>query len=295
MKYLVDLSVYQNSIGQATWQSIKDKCCGVILRIGYRGYGTAGNIKADTAYTTHLNNATKHNIPVGVYFFSQAINAAEGREEAAWVASHFDIVHSPFPIYIDTEWANNTHTGRADKISKADRTAAVKAFCEQINTMGGRAGIYASTSWFNSQLDMSQLQGYSIWRAHYTNTDKFSGKTEDIWQYSSNNALGIACVNRLDCNKVFKDFVTDTNVGNKPVPDLGTFVLKRTIGSNFVYNKYVANLQNALNTLGYPCGTADGKFGAATEKSVKTFQSCHGLVVDGKVGNATKAKIKAVW
>ena len=33
----------------------------------------------------------------------------------------------------------------------------------------------------------------------------------------------------------------------------------------------VLRLQQALNQLGYAAGTADGKFGAATEKAVRNF------------------------
>lgn len=50
----------------------------------------------------------------------------------------------------------------------------------------------------------------------------------------------------------------------------------------------VLRLQQALNQLGYAAGTADGKFGAATEKAVRNFQKANGLTQDGIAGDATQ-------
>ncbi len=55
----------------------------------------------------------------------------------------------------------------------------------------------------------------------------------------------------------------------------------------------VKKLQNALNALGYDCGTADGIFGAATEKAVRAFQADNGLAVDGIAGKATQEALYA--
>lgn len=49
----------------------------------------------------------------------------------------------------------------------------------------------------------------------------------------------------------------------------------------------VVTLQNRLNKLGFPCGSADGDFGPRTLEAVKAFQAARGLVVDGVVGPAT--------
>ncbi len=54
----------------------------------------------------------------------------------------------------------------------------------------------------------------------------------------------------------------------------------------------VKTLQESLNKLGYSCGSADGKFGTATEKAVKLFQADHGLTVDGIAGTLTQAALE---
>ena len=55
----------------------------------------------------------------------------------------------------------------------------------------------------------------------------------------------------------------------------------------------VRNVQKKLKELGFYKGTVDGDFGEGTEKAVKAFQKQYGLTVDGKVGNATLAKLAA--
>ena len=59
-------------------------------------------------------------------------------------------------------------------------------------------------------------------------------------------------------------------------------------------NDYVKQLQQDLIKLGYslsPYG-ADGSFGKVTEDAVKKWQKDNGLVVDGKFGPASRAKMK---
>jgi peptidoglycan hydrolase-like protein with peptidoglycan-binding domain len=49
----------------------------------------------------------------------------------------------------------------------------------------------------------------------------------------------------------------------------------------------VRDLQEALHTLGYDPGPADGVFGARTESAVKKFQQAREIAADGVVGRVT--------
>ena len=53
----------------------------------------------------------------------------------------------------------------------------------------------------------------------------------------------------------------------------------------------VTKLQKRLQDLGYLAGSADGKFGVATQAAVIAFQKNNNLTADGKAGVATQSKL----
>ncbi|WP_338871977.1 peptidoglycan-binding domain-containing protein [Myxococcus stipitatus] len=59
-------------------------------------------------------------------------------------------------------------------------------------------------------------------------------------------------------------------------------------------NNTVKGLQDRLRSAGFDPGTADGKFGPATQRAVRDFQRAHGLKADGVVGNKTFAALNGL-
>lgn len=53
-------------------------------------------------------------------------------------------------------------------------------------------------------------------------------------------------------------------------------------------------VQNRLNYIGHPCGTADGYFGDKTLAAVKAFQKANKLTVDGIIGPQTWKKLLGI-
>lgn len=207
----IDISKFQNSVDFAKVKA--DGFNFAIIRCGYRGYGKAGTLAIDPKWHTHTSNAIAHNIPFGVYFFSQAVTVAEAIEEAQYTLKLVKAlaVQPLYPIYIDTEWSNNAHNGRADYLSKVQRTAVVKAFCEEIQRNGYYAGIYASKSWFAEQLIDNQLTAYDKWVAQYNLRCTYKGDF-GMWQYGgSQNFLRSVKVKGVssdacDQNYAYKDY-----------------------------------------------------------------------------------------
>lgn len=186
-----------------------------IIRCGYRGYASAGTLAEDTKWKSYVSNAIAHDVPYGVYFFSQAKTEAEAIEEAQYTLKlvKAQSVQPLYPIYIDTEWANTAHNGRADSLTKAQRTAVVKAFCEEIQKAGYYAGIYASTSWFYKQLNDAELTAYDKWVAQYNIKCTYKN-SYGMWQYGGGiNYLRRTKVNGVssancDQNYAYKDYPT---------------------------------------------------------------------------------------
>ncbi len=177
----IDVSKYQRDID---WKKVKET--GVefaIIRVGYRGYGT-GALVEDSYFAKNIKNATKAGLKVGVYIFSQAINTKEAVEEASMCIDAVKGYKLAYPIFFDTEYSTSRKTGRADHLTKSQRTKIAKAFCETVENAGYQAGIYASASWFTGQLNYSDISKYDIWVAHYgVDKPKFNHHY-DIWQYT---------------------------------------------------------------------------------------------------------------
>ena len=69
---------------------------------------------------------------------------------------------------------------------------AVNGIREEIENAGYEAGVYASRSWYNQNLEVSKLDDYRIWLAEYRSTPLYSGYY-DMWQYTSKGSVdGIA-------------------------------------------------------------------------------------------------------
>ena len=162
-----------------------------MIRAGFRGYGAAGTLVTDTNFYTNINGALNNGIDVGVYFFSQAITEKEAIEEANYVLNLIRGYRITYPIAIDTEDIDYAQ-GRADNLSRLQRTNIVKAFCERIKQAGYEPMIYANKWWLIEQLDMSKLSNYAVWLAHYTGAtqDNPFAKPSDytgkyvMWQYT---------------------------------------------------------------------------------------------------------------
>ena len=176
----IDVSKYQSGLD---WDKIKKSGVSfVIIRIGYRGYGAAGNLVKDPMFEEHFTNARNAGLKVGVYFFTQAVNEAEAQEEADGCNWALNGRMLDYPIFYDTEASTAPHgTGRADGLGVEDRTKCAIAFCERVKELGYKPGVYASTTWYRKRVDYNPLRSrYTIWNAHYGVSSSPIGC--DLWQ-----------------------------------------------------------------------------------------------------------------
>lgn len=178
-KFGIDVSKWQ---GDIDWDKVKaDGVEFVMIRCGYRGSVT-GALVEDPNFLANIRGAKRAGLKVGVYFFTQAVNEVEAVEEASMVIALCDGYDLDYPVVIDSEGAGGN--GRADALDMETRTKVCEAFCETIENAGYEAGVYASRSWYNANLDVSKLDEYRIWLAEYRSTPLYSGYY-DMWQYTS--------------------------------------------------------------------------------------------------------------
>lgn len=196
LRYGIDVSSHN---GNVDWEKVRKsgKVDYAIIRAGYRGFVT-GKIVTDGKFERNVKEATKNGIDIGLYFFTQAVNEQEAVEEANYVLDlvrKYD-VNVRYPIIIDTEYSTSKtngvldYEGRADQLDVATRTAVCRAFCDTIRNAGYIPAVYASKYWFYDNLDVSQLNSYDIWVAHYTTAKTTDYKYKyNMWQYTSSGSI----------------------------------------------------------------------------------------------------------
>lgn len=176
----VDISKY-NIIGN--YKVMVAEVSNIIIRVGYRSK-SSGNIVEDDSFIKHTKGCIDNNANLGFYFYDQSLNENEANEQAEWVINKIKPYSVKLPIFIDSEYSCKEHDGRADNISKEQRTRNIIAFCEKIKSAGFTPGVYASDSWFKSMVEFDKLKGYVVWCARYS-TQKPTISKYDIWQYGS--------------------------------------------------------------------------------------------------------------
>lgn len=288
-KKVIDISQYQTNVNYAAAAKEID---GMIIRIGYRGWGAAGTLSKDSQFENHVKGAINNKIPYGFYFFSQATNTAEAKAEADYAYSLIKSYSPTYPVYIDIEDSGApNNSGRADKNTKATWTEVCKAFCNRIKELGLKPGVYSGEYWFNNKVDLSQLTSYSIWCAKYgTNNGTAQTKpnisTYDGWQFTSvYKVSGFSA--GIDMSYFYKDFAggaTKTDTSTKTETEQ-----KPTVS----YTTCYVNDKDGLNYRATPNGTLKGTlaYGATVEVVTGSEQTVNNLVwVKIKNGNYVAKK-----
>ena len=173
--------------GDIDWDKVRN--AGVefaIVRAGYRGSVT-GSLVEDPYFAANMKGAAASGVPVGVYFFTQAVNEVEAVEEASTVLQLVREYNLDYPIFIDTEGAGGN--GRADGLDAETRTLVCEAFCRTVENAGYEAGVYGSRNWYNNNLYADRLDNdYCIWLADYRSAPLYQGYYQ-IWQYTSKGKI----------------------------------------------------------------------------------------------------------
>ena len=208
----VDISQY-NTI--TDYKAMVSQLKNVLIRVGYRSY-EKGILTEDKSFKKHIENCISNNANVGIYFYDQSLNENESVEQAKWVLDKIKPYAINLPIFIDSEYSNRYHNGRADAITKEQRTKNCIAFCDTIKKAGYECGVYASDSWFKSMLEFDKLKNYLIWCARYS-VNKPTISKYDMWQYGSE--MYSWATGAIDTNNIYTDLkIKNVNGGNNSQP-----------------------------------------------------------------------------
>jgi len=174
----IDVSKYQKEVD---WAKVREAGFSfVMIRVGFRGYGKEGCLNPDEMAQKHYEGAKEAGLRVGAYFFSQAINVEEAREEARYALELTKDWKMELPIAYD--WEYISETARTANVDGETLTQCAIAFCQEISDVGRYTMIYVSP-WMGLY-DLTVLPEYPQWLARYTETLDYPYDF-DMWQYTS--------------------------------------------------------------------------------------------------------------
>ena len=182
----IDVSSHQGSID---WNKVKnDGVEFVILRVGFRGYGPSGLLRNDARFEEYYAGAKSVGLPIGVYFFSQAINEQEAIEEANLMLQATNGKQIDLGYVYDLE--DITYDGaRTDNMSASQWTRNAVAFLNTIKAAGKKGIIYTNMSWYREKYYIDKLYEWDIWLAQYGTKTPSLPYEFKIWQFSDKGRI----------------------------------------------------------------------------------------------------------
>lgn len=199
----IDVSYHQ---GDVDWTKVAaDGIDFVIMRVGYRGY-ESGVLNVDGRFHEYIKGALDADLDVGVYFFSQAVNAEEAIEEANFVMEQIRGYKITFPVIFDWELMDDENA-RTHNIEPYTVTECAAAFCDTVADGGYRPMVYSSRRFALLKLNMGKLANFDFWFAEYKDghNEPSYPYNFQIWQYASDGRVdGID--GEVDMNICFADY-----------------------------------------------------------------------------------------
>lgn len=172
--------------GEIDWAQVKSAGVQfVMVRAGYRGAGT-GKLVVDPAFFENVEGALANGIEVGVYFYSQAINTLEAKQEAALVVELCKNYNITYPIAYDLE---EVAMNRIKNLTNKQLNDNARAFLDYIKASGYTPCMYGCKYYMTDIWDMSRFSDCFIWVAHFGVSQTSYKGHYDMWQYSETGRI----------------------------------------------------------------------------------------------------------
>lgn len=195
----IDVSSHQ---GLIDWAKVKS--AGVefaIVRAGYGQYKTQVDSKAHQNFFGALGAG----LHVGAYWFSYATTPEEAKAEADLCADTIEKYKGKLdlPIYFDYEYDSEIYSKQKGVIpTQSLRESLAKAFCEEIEARGWRAGVYTNLDYLRTRWRMDALKSWEIWLADYTGSPDVSCGMQQTGSTGKINGIS----GNVDTDTAFTDY-----------------------------------------------------------------------------------------
>ena len=174
MNKVIDVSYHNGTID---WEKVKAAGYHAILRAGY-GMDEPG--QDDTQFARNVSECERLGIPWGAYLYSYADNAnrvmSEARHMVRLMEPWKDAPNRLYPVFFDSEESGTEQFASQGAV----------LWCSQLEKEGYRTGVYASESWWDSNL--RHFSGNRCrWVARWGS--RAPSVAWDIWQYTDRGAV----------------------------------------------------------------------------------------------------------
>lgn len=180
MKKGIDISYCQT---QVHWEEVTAEF--VIIKAGQRDF-------TDPMYESHYKGAKSRGIPVGAYWYLDALTVDDARKEADAFIQRLSGKQFEYPVFLDLENEAQFRLGK-EKVS-----ALILAFLEKVEQAGYWVGLYGNLSSLSYYTTDDIKKRYSIWLAQWDVSKPTYTGSYGIWQYSVGKADGITGACDLD-------------------------------------------------------------------------------------------------
>ena len=193
MKDIIDVSRYQGTID---WNQVKSHVGGAMLKTVSTNK-SFGGIYTDPMFEANYAACRRLGIPVGVYYYTYAQDAAAVQAELAKLHQALEGKTLTLPVAVDVE------DNKLKPLSADALTDLVISAADAIESWGLYAMVYTYTYYSQTELNMDRLSAYDLWIADYRG--KRPARKHGMWQYTSTGRLeGIA--GNVDISHAYKDY-----------------------------------------------------------------------------------------
>lgn len=169
----IDVSKYQSDIN---WEKVA--ASGIDYVIVNAGYGKFADQK-DPKFDENMKNAQAVGLDCGAYWYSYALSVEDAYKEAEACYQAIKDYNFTYPIYFDIEDPSQS------RLSVAETSAIIEAFCTTLQKKGYYVGIYSFASLLTSKVYEEVLDKYDVWVAHFDVPAPAYARSYGMWQYSS--------------------------------------------------------------------------------------------------------------
>lgn len=189
----IDVSHFQ---GDIDFEKVKNSGVEfVYIRVG-RGGGVGKKPVLDDKFKQNIEGFNKVKIPVGIYFYSYAVNEKEAVKDAKWVIKQIKDYKVDLEVAYDFEdWIDFSEYN----LSFYHLSQTAEAFNNKIKEAGYTGMLYSSkyyleNIWFKTK--------HPIWLAHYTDNTDYDGDYK-VWQLCENGKVDGIKDNMVDIDIMY--------------------------------------------------------------------------------------------